>query len=80
MIAPTTTRPAETADPLRAAITRARAAVDRVRAERGLGDTGPEDPRIGEAELARDEPGDEGDIRAAQAAYERQRNRQGGEI
>jgi hypothetical protein len=70
--APTTTRPAETppADPLREAIARARAAADRVRAERGLGDTGPEDPRIAAAELG--EPGDEGDIRAAQDAYEQQ--------
>jgi hypothetical protein len=78
MTAPTTTRPAETADPLREAIARARAAADRVRGERGLGDTGPEDPRIAAAELG--EPGDEGDIRAAENAYERQRNRQGGEF
>jgi hypothetical protein len=71
--APTVTRPAATpADPLREALARARAAADRVRAERGLGDTGPEDPRIAAAELARGEPGDEGDIRAAENAYEQQ--------
>jgi hypothetical protein len=69
MTAPTTTRPAGTpADPLRAAIARARAAADRLRAERGLGDTSPADPRIPAAELG--EPGDEGDIRAAEDAYE----------
>jgi hypothetical protein len=77
--APTSIRPAETpADPLRAAITRARAAAERARRERGLGDTGPDDPRIAAAELR--EPGDEGDIRAAQDAYEQQRNRQGGDF
>jgi hypothetical protein len=80
--APTATRPAETtpADPLRAAIARARAAAEHARRSRGLGDTGPEDPRIAAAELARGEPGDEGDIRAAQDAYEQQWNRQGGEF
>jgi hypothetical protein len=71
MTAPTTTRPAETADPLREAIARARAAADRVRAERGPGDTGPEDPRIAAAELARDELDGDAD-RAAGDAYERQ--------
>jgi hypothetical protein len=72
MTAPTTTRPAETpADPLRAAIARARAAADRVRAERGLGDTGPDDPRIAAAELARDEPDGDAD-RAAADSYEQQ--------
>jgi hypothetical protein len=68
--APTTTRPAETADPLHEAIARARAAADRVRAQRGLGDLTPDDPRIAAVELG--EPGDEGDIRAAQDTYERQ--------
>jgi hypothetical protein len=79
MTAPTTTRPAVTpADPLREALARARAAADRVRAERGPGDTSPDDPRIAFAELG--EPGDEGDIRAAQDGYEQQWNRQGGEF
>jgi hypothetical protein len=70
--APTATRPAETpADPLRAAIARARAAADRVRAERGTGDTGPADPRIAAAELRHGEPDGDAD-RAASDAYERQ--------
>jgi hypothetical protein len=78
--APTVTSPAATpADPLREALARARAAADRVRAERGPGDTGPEDPRIAAAEMARDEPDGDAD-RAASDAYEAQRNRQGGEF
>jgi hypothetical protein len=77
--APTATRPAETADPLRAAITRARAAAERARRSRGLGDLTPDDPRIAAAELARDEPDGDAD-RAASDAYEQQRNRQGGEF
>jgi hypothetical protein len=57
------------ADSLRADIARARTAAEHARRSRGLGDTGPEDPRVAAAELG--EPGDEGDIRAAETAYER---------